>query len=112
MPPQATHAVNTTTSQRAIDAINVSEVFLEKVQSPLVLSHMVENVFSCSACRPSEMAESNNALITNDDLMAFMKRLEFMDRDDPAWEFMMDRFVPGLSYQSWRRDPEVKLYIL
>lgn len=58
------------------------------------------------------MTESNNALITNDDLMAFMNRLESMDRDDPAWEFMMDRFVPGLSYQSWRCDPEVKLYIL
>jgi hypothetical protein len=46
---------------------------------------MLENVFSCSACRPSEMTESNNALITNDDLMAFMNRLESMDRDDPAW---------------------------
>jgi hypothetical protein len=50
MPPQATHAVNTTTSHRAIDAINGSEVLLEKVQSPLVLSHMLENVlFSLQA---------------------------------------------------------------
>lgn len=45
-------------------------------------------------------------LVTEDDLQYLSKLVEVTD-GGPDWIQMMDRSTPTMSYQAWRRDPEV-----
>lgn len=46
----------------------------------------------------------------DDDLKHLHKLVEEKD-GGPAWIKMMDRSIPNMSYQAWRRDTEVARFI-
>jgi hypothetical protein len=49
--------------------------------------------------------EVKKEVVTTEDLARFMKMLDGTD-GGPAWSIMMDKAVPDMTYQAWRRDPE------
>jgi hypothetical protein len=49
--------------------------------------------------------EVKKEVVTTEDLAQFMKMLDGTD-GGPTWNIMMDKFVPDMTYQAWRRDPE------
>jgi len=58
----------------------------------------------CSALVVKE--EIKKEVVTNEDLVRFMKLLDCKD-GGPAWQNMMDKSIPGMTYQAWRREVEV-----
>jgi len=50
--------------------------------------------------------EIKKEMVTKDDLANFMKLLDGKD-GGPAWQSMMDKTIPGMTYQAWRREVEV-----
>jgi hypothetical protein len=63
----------------------------------------------CSALVVKE--EIKKEVVAVEDLARFMKMLDCTD-GGPTWEPLMEKSVPGMTYQAWRRDPEVSiLYI-
>ncbi|XP_008778542.2 uncharacterized protein LOC103698325 [Phoenix dactylifera] len=56
-----------------------------------------------AVCPPD--AESENLAVTEEDLEHLYKLVEVTD-GGPVWHKMMDRTLPNMSYQAWRRDPE------
>ena len=61
--------------------------------------------FSSSA---REKDASGSPVVTEDDLLHLWKLVEEKD-GGRAWIQMMDRSTPTMTYQAWRRDPEVRL---
>ncbi|KAJ1404013.1 START-like domain superfamily [Sesbania bispinosa] len=59
----------------------------------------------------SQVVNSTSSLVTEQDLQYLSKLVEEKD-GGPAWIQMMDRSTPTMSYQAWRRDPEVVLTLL
>lgn len=55
---------------------------------------------------PSRGERDKSSLVKGDDLEHLCRLVEVKD-GGPAWIQMMDRSVPTMSYQAWRRDPEV-----
>lgn len=49
---------------------------------------------------------ASGVAVTEHDLLHLWKLVEEKD-GGPAWIQMMDRSTPTMSYQAWRRDPEV-----
>lgn len=43
--------------------------------------------------------------VGNDDLRDLFRRFHYRDGGLP-WELMMERSIPGMTYQAWRRDPQ------
>lgn len=64
---------------------------------------------TCSSGGSSESEKGLRCLVTEGDLQNLCKLVEEKD-GGPAWIQMMDRSTPTMSYQAWRRDPEVVLY--
>ena len=56
------------------------------------------------------MKKEKPDLVMEDDLEHLSKLVEVTD-GGPAWIQMMDRSTPTMSYQAWRRDPEVGLLL-
>ncbi|XP_072958301.1 uncharacterized protein [Typha angustifolia] len=52
-----------------------------------------------------QMVESEKLAVTGEDLQHLYKLVEVTD-GGPAWHKMMERTLPNMSYQAWRRDPE------
>eukprot|EP01018_Ginkgo_biloba_P035920 Gb_12077 [translate_table: standard] len=52
------------------------------------------------------LAEQEQAAVTFKDLENLCQLLQGNDRG-PVWEHMMDRSIPMMSYQAWRREPEI-----
>lgn len=50
--------------------------------------------------------EAEKLVVTDADLRYLDGLVEEKD-GGPAWIQMMDRSTPNMSYQAWRRDPEV-----
>lgn len=50
--------------------------------------------------------ESKKLAVTGEDLENLSKLVEVTD-GGPLWHKMMDRTLPSMSYEAWRRDPEV-----
>lgn len=44
--------------------------------------------------------------VTSEDLDHLCKLVEMTD-GGPSWHQMMDKSLPNMSYQAWRREPEV-----
>lgn len=51
-------------------------------------------------------SETYKEPVTTEDLAQFMKMLDCTD-GGPSWQQIMDRSVSGMTYQAYRRDPEV-----
>lgn len=60
---------------------------------------------SCSSSSSSEL-EGEKSVVTETDLLYLDGLVEESD-GGPAWIQMMDRSTSNMSYQAWRRDPEV-----
>lgn len=58
--------------------------------------------------RPAAVIVHKKVVVTNDDLAAFMKLIDCTD-GGPIWQPLMERSITGMSYQCWRREPEVVL---
>lgn len=58
----------------------------------------------CSALVVKE--EIKKEVVTTEDLVQFMKLLDCKD-GGPTWQNMMDKSIPGMTYQAWRREVEV-----
>ena len=65
---------------------------------------------ACSSGSASEGEKGLRGLVTEGDLQNLCKLVEEKD-GGPAWIQMMDRSTPTMSYQAWRRDPEVVLSV-
>lgn len=52
--------------------------------------------------------EIKKEMVTKDDLVSFLKLLDGKD-GGPAWQSMMDKTIPGMTYQAWRREVEVRI---
>lgn len=52
------------------------------------------------------MGKEKSNLVMENDLEHLCKLVEVKD-GGPAWIQMLDRSTPTMSYQAWRRDPEV-----
>ncbi|KAH7291960.1 hypothetical protein KP509_29G043900 [Ceratopteris richardii] len=52
-----------------------------------------------------DMRSLANSAIQIDDLVTFYRKLHYKD-GGPRWEFMLERSIPGMTYQAWRRDPQ------
>lgn len=71
--------------------------------------YLLEGLLMCSALVVKE--EIKKELVTVEDLARFMKMLDCTD-GGPTWQPLMEKSVPGMAYQAWRREPEVSiLYI-
>lgn len=66
-------------------------------------------VVCCSVVVVKE--EIKKEMVTKDDLADFMKLVDGKD-GGPAWQSMMDKSIPGMIYQAWRREPEVSLLLM
>lgn len=53
-----------------------------------------------------QLERENSGLVNEDDLEHLCRIVEEKD-GGPAWIQMMDRYTSNMSYQAWRRDPEV-----
>ncbi|KAL0331579.1 UNVERIFIED_CONTAM: hypothetical protein Sangu_1703400 [Sesamum angustifolium] len=56
-------------------------------------------------CSSSKSENEKSSLVNEDDLRHLHRLVEEKD-GGPAWIQMMDRSIPNMSYQAWRRDPE------
>ena len=56
----------------------------------------------------SQLERDNSSRVNEEDLKHIFRLVEEKD-GGPAWIQMMDRSTPTMSYQAWRRDPEVVL---
>lgn len=54
----------------------------------------------------SQVQKESSVAVTDDDLKHLSRLVEVKD-GGPSWIQMMDRSTPNMSYQAWRRDPEV-----
>lgn len=61
-----------------------------------------------SSSKKMETEKSN--LVNEDDLKHFHNLVEEKD-GGPSWIHMMDKSAPDMTYQAWRRDPEVNFLI-
>lgn len=52
--------------------------------------------------------EINKEVVTTEDLSRFMKLVDGAD-GGPAWQPMMEKSIPGMTYQAWRREVEVRV---
>ena len=59
----------------------------------------------CGFCRPPD-GKSEEVAVTEEDLEHLIQLVEVTD-GGPMWHQMMDRSLPNMSYQAWRRDPKV-----
>jgi hypothetical protein len=50
--------------------------------------------------------KNKKEVLTDEDLARFMTLLDSKD-GGPTWQTMMDKSIPGMTYQAWRRDVEV-----
>ncbi|KAG0560216.1 hypothetical protein KC19_10G163100 [Ceratodon purpureus] len=50
--------------------------------------------------------ETKKEVVTVEDLARFMKMLDCTD-GGPTWQPLMEKSVPGMAYQAWRREPEM-----
>ena len=65
------------------------------------------SVLRVDFCLTSSLqVENDKSLLSERDLEHICKLVEEKD-GGPAWIQMMDRSTPRMSYQAWRRDPEV-----
>ncbi|KAI6706947.1 hypothetical protein NL676_009909 [Syzygium grande] len=86
-----------------------------RLQLPSWVSRSVEDVSEAptfsdpptaiSDSSPSRGERDKSSLVKGDDLEHLCRLVEVKD-GGPAWIQMMDRSVPTMSYQAWRRDPE------
>lgn len=55
----------------------------------------------------SKLKEQERLVVTEEDLEHLC---HLVDRKDggPPWKHIMDRSAPGMRYQAWQRDPEVR----
>lgn len=53
------------------------------------------------------VSEIKKELVSTEDLAQFMKMLDCTD-GGPTWQPLMEKAVTGMSYQAWRREPEVR----
>lgn len=56
----------------------------------------------------SQLQKDKSSIVNEDDLEILCKLVEDKDGGAP-WIQMMDRSSPTMSYQAWRKDPEVSL---
>lgn len=54
----------------------------------------------------SMVSEIKKEVVSTEDLAQFMKMLDCSD-GGPNWQPLMEKAVTGMSYQAWRREPEV-----
>lgn len=54
----------------------------------------------------SSQIENKSLLVRREDLEHLCQLVEGKD-GGPAWQQMMDRSMPNMSYQAWRRDPQI-----
>lgn len=54
----------------------------------------------------SKLETEKSSIVNEDDLKHLHKLVEEKD-GGPTWIQMMDRSTSNMSYQAWRRDPEV-----
>ncbi|KAL2237875.1 uncharacterized protein LOC105164409 [Sesamum indicum] len=54
----------------------------------------------------SSKSENEKSSLVNEDDLRHLHRLVEEKDGGPAWIQMMDRSIPNMSYQAWRRDPE------
>lgn len=57
----------------------------------------------------SKLETEKSSVVNVDDLKHLHNLVEEKD-GGPAWIQMMDRSTPNMSYQAWRRDPEVESF--
>lgn len=58
-------------------------------------------------CASSSNFEGENLNVVNGDDLEYISKLVDEKDGGPAWIQMMDRSTSNMSYQAWRRDPEV-----
>lgn len=63
-------------------------------------------------CASSTELEGENLRGVNEDDLEYLCKLVEEKDGGPAWIKMMDRSTSNMSYQAWRRDPEVALLCL
>lgn len=66
------------------------------------------DVCVCYSGSSSHGERELSSLVGDNDLEHICRLVEVTD-GGPAWIQMMDRSTPTMSYQAWRRDPEVGL---
>lgn len=61
----------------------------------------------CCVSSSSQLKEKERLAVTEEDLEHLC---HLVDRKDggPPWKHMTDRSAPGMSYQAWQRDAEVR----
>ncbi|KAG1354070.1 stAR-related lipid transfer protein 7, mitochondrial-like [Cocos nucifera] len=94
---------------RRVPPSETSRVDSLKAQPPRSISCSVSDESSgkvdkmLAVSSPGE--ESEKLAVTGEDLMHLSKLVEETD-GGPVWQKMMERTLPTMSYQAWRRDPE------
>ncbi|XP_031117320.1 uncharacterized protein LOC116020893 [Ipomoea triloba] len=73
--------------------------------SPALYASWDEDHIGCDTSSQSQDERANINVITDEDLEHFCHLVERRD-GGPCWKHMMDRSIPGLSYQAWQRDPK------
>ncbi|KAJ0968633.1 hypothetical protein J5N97_025550 [Dioscorea zingiberensis] len=61
--------------------------------------------FAAGICSSSPGMGSRKLAVTEEDL-EYLNRLVEVTDGGPVWQQMMERSLPSLTYQAWRRDPE------
>lgn len=54
----------------------------------------------------SKIEENEKVLVTKEDLEHMCQLVEERD-EGPAWQQMMERSMPNMRYQAWKREPKV-----
>lgn len=69
---------------------------------------MLPPLFCSLDTRPAEIEQD---IVTENDLDHLLHLLERKD-GEMAWQGMMERSTPNMSYQAWRHEPEVGSYFV
>ncbi|GFP92532.1 star-related lipid transfer protein 7 mitochondrial [Phtheirospermum japonicum] len=62
---------------------------------------------SCPDNYSSSKSENEKSSVVNEDDLRHLHKLVEEKDEGPAWIKMMDKSTSGMSYQAWRRDPEI-----
>lgn len=59
----------------------------------------------------SQLNEEKSNVVTEEDLDLLCTLVDMKD-GGPTWIQMMDRSTPTMNFQGWRRDPEVRFFLI
>lgn len=67
--------------------------------------HVAQERDATVASKESKEGKLVRSTMHIDDLLSFYQKLHYKD-GGPPWEFLMERAIPGMAFQAWRRDPQ------